>query len=238
MEKTAVKKSRAKRVLLVLGIVLAALLCVFFIFAGSYHRADADALALLQADGVRETADEIVLTPSGETDTGVIFYPGARVEAAAYLPLLQRLQQDGSLCVLVRMPFHLAFFGKNAAADVMAQYPQIRHWYLAGHSLGGAMASAWASGHPGAYDGVLLLGSYVYGDVPAEKTLVVYGSEDHVLNYDHLTGGANEHVIAGGNHAQFGNYGLQQGDGTATVSAAAQQAETAELIRAFMQTQK
>ena len=36
-------------------------------------------------------------------------------------------------------------------------------------------------------------------------------------------------VIQGGNHAQFGNYGVQPGDGTATISAADQQAQAADL---------
>jgi hypothetical protein len=43
-------------------------------------------------------------------------------------------------------------------------------------------------------------------------------------------------VIQGGNHAQFGNYGLQPGDGIATISAADQQRQaaalTARLLRA------
>jgi hypothetical protein len=36
-------------------------------------------------------------------------------------------------------------------------------------------------------------------------------------------------VIQGGNHARFGNYGLQPGDGTATISAADQQEQAADL---------
>ena len=39
-----------------------------------------------------------------------------------------------------------------------------------------------------------------------------------------------EHVIAGGNHAQFGDYGAQRGDGRATVSAGDQRRMTAELV--------
>ncbi|NTW92812.1 MAG: hypothetical protein HGA40_05150, partial [Methanoregulaceae archaeon] len=36
-------------------------------------------------------------------------------------------------------------------------------------------------------------------------------------------------VIEGGNHAQFGNYGPQPGDGTATISVADQQMQAADL---------
>lgn len=36
--------------------------------------------------------------------------------------------------------------------------------------------------------------------------------------------------IPGGNHAQFGNYGVQKGDGTASISAEEQQVQTALAI--------
>ena len=92
-----------------------------------------------------------------------------------------------------------------------------------------AMASSWAAKHPDDFDGLVLLGAYVYGDVPAEKSLVLYGTEDGVLSRDKLSGGPNEQVIPGGNHAQFGNYGVQPGDGNATISTEEQQKLAANL---------
>lgn len=41
-------------------------------------------------------------------------------------------------------------------------------------------------------------------------------------------------VIKGGNHAQFGNYGLQKGDGQATISRKAQQQATAQAVRQYL----
>ena len=81
---------------------------------------------------------------------------GAKVEAAAYLPLLNQLRQTGLTCILVEMPFYLAIFDVNAAEDVMAQFPDIQHWYIAGHSMGGAMASQFASEHPDEVDGLTI----------------------------------------------------------------------------------
>ena len=44
---------------------------------------------------------------------------------------------------------------------------------------------------------------------------------------------SKEVVIKGGNHAQFGNYGEQAGDGTATISREEQQDQTAKAILEF-----
>ena len=75
------------------------------------------------------------------------------MEGAAYLPLLDQLRQTGLTCVLVEMPFRLAIFDADAAEDVMAQFPDIEHWYIAGPSLGGAVASQFAADHPNEIDG-------------------------------------------------------------------------------------
>ena len=57
------------------------------------------------------------------------------------------------------------------------------------------------------------------------RVLSVYGSNDNVLNIDkytecvnNLPAGFTELVIDGGNHAGFGDYGQQKGDGNATIS--------------------
>ena len=109
------------------------------------------------------------------------------------------------------MPFRMAIFDANAAEDVMEQFPDIRHWYIAGHPMGGAMASQFAASHPDEVDGLILLGAYIYGDYPPEKTLTVYGSLNQSVE-DHIDYTENVVEIEGGNHAQFGNYGPQKGD--------------------------
>ena len=174
-----------------------------------------------------------VLSPSYPTDTAIIFYPGAKVEAEAYLPLLDQIRQTGVTCILVHMPFHMAIFDANAAEEVIGQFPEIEHWYMAGHSMGGAMASQFASQHPDEIEGLILLGAYIYGDYPDEKTLTVYGSLNQSVE-DHIDYTENIVEIEGGNHAQFGNYGPQKGDFPATISAEEQQAQTVAAIEQFM----
>ena len=152
------------------------------------------------------------------------------------LPLLGQLRQTGLTCILVEMPFHLAIFDVNAAEDVMAQFPDIRHWYIAGHSMGGAMASQFASEHPDEVDGLILLGAYLYGDYPPD-TLTVYGSLNQSVE-DKIDYTENVVEIEGGNHAQFGNYGPQKGDAPATISAEEQQAQALAAISDFIARQQ
>ena len=74
-----------------------------------------------------------------------------------------------------------------------------------------------------------------------EKTLELYGSRDGVLNLRmrsfadrFLPEDAEVEVIEGGNHAQFGSYGIQKGDGTADITADEQQNVTARKILEMM----
>ena len=230
-------KPRHKRGKIIAGILLAVLLLAgggFYWYVSNYYRAEDVALEVLSAGDNIEVRDDLtILSPSYPTDTAIIFYPGAKVEAAAYLPLLDQLRQTGLTCILVEMPFHLAIFGVNAAEDVMAQFPDISHWYIAGHSMGGAMASQFAADHPDEVDGLILLGAYLYGDYPPPKTLTIYGSLNQSVE-DEIDYTENVVEIEGGNHAQFGNYGPQKGDLPAAISAAEQQAQAVEAISDFI----
>ena len=230
-------KPRHKRGKIIAGILLVVLLLAgggFYWYVSNYYRAEDVALEVLSAGDNIEVRDDLtILSPSYPTDTAIIFYPGAKVEAAAYLPLLDQLRQTGLTCILVEMPFHLAIFGVNAAEDVMAQFPDISHWYIAGHSMGGAMASQFAADHPDEVDGLILLGAYLYGDYPPQKTLTIYGSLNQSVE-DEIDYTENVVEIEGGNHAQFGNYGPQKGDLPATISAEEQQAQTVEAISDFI----
>ncbi len=82
--------------------------------------------------------------------------------------------------------------------------------------------------------GVALLGAYVYGCYPVDRSITIYGSEDLVLSRDKMTYTDNIHMLDGGNHAQFGDYGAQKGDGTATMTAEEQLAQTVQLLQTFM----
>ena len=229
-----------KRVRIAIITVIAAVslfAAAFYIYTLDYYRADAYAMQIIDQDaGIVESGDGItVFHPQEGTDNGsaLIFYPGGKVEAESYAPLLRRISQEGITCVLVRMPFNLAVFDVNAADRVYETLPEIKNWYIGGHSLGGAMASSYAGKNTDKIKGVVLLGAYPVGseDVPA---LTVYGSEDKVLDRTKLEGVENIVEIAGGNHAYFGNYGEQKGDGTASITREEQQEKTAEAVVEFI----
>ena len=234
-------KPRRKKWKLAAGILLAVLLLAgggFFWYESDYYRAEDVALEVLSAGDHIEVRDNLtILSPSYPADTAIIFYPGAKVEAIAYLPLLDQLRQTGLTCILVEMPFRMAIFDANAAEDVMAQFPDIQHWYIAGHSMGGAMASQFASEHSDEVDGLILLGAYLYGDYPPEDTLTIYGSLNQSVE-DRINYTENVVEIQGGNHAQFGNYGTQKGDLPATISAEEQQAQAVAAISNFIARQQ
>ena len=219
------------------GIVLLSLAILagaFFWYVSDYYRAEDAALAVLaQGSGISQQDNLTILSPTYPTDTAMIFYPGAKVEAEAYLPLLDQIRQLGVTCILVHMPFHMAIFDIDAAEEVIAQFLEYQHWYIAGHSMGGAMASKFASDHPDQVEGLILMGAYLYGDYPAQQTLTIYGSLNQSVE-DHIDYTENIVEIEGGNHAQFGNYGPQKGDLPATISAQEQQTQAVAAIQAFL----
>lgn len=172
------QKVKHKKLWMAVGsILLAAIMIsgVFFWYVSDYYRADEKALEVLTQDiGITEQDQLTILSPPEPSDMAIIFYPGAKVEAEAYLPLLDQIRQTGVTCILVHMPFHMAIFDPDAAESVMPLFPDIRHWYMAGHSMGGAMASKFASDHEDEVEGLILLGAYIYGDYPLENTLTIY----------------------------------------------------------------
>lgn len=224
--------------ILVLTVLLLA--GAFLWYVNDYYHSDSAVMECFQNTGsvtITEIEDGLYLDGPGTTDA-MIFYPGAKVEYTAYLPLLYELAEQGLDCFLVKMPCNLAIFGQNKAAGIIDSY-DYGHWYLGGHSLGGAMAASYASAHLEELDGLALLASYPTKSLEADHFSVVslYGSEDGVLNREKLAAGKSlmpsdytEICIEGGNHAWFGNYGIQKGDGEASISRKEQQEQAADAI--------
>lgn len=213
----------------VIGLVLG-LIAGFFWYTSDYYHADQKALDVLNNENVIEYKNYVEL--KSESNVGLIFYPGAKVEAYAYLVLLKSLSDKDINVFLVKMPFNLAVFNINAADSIQKQYPLIEHWYIAGHSLGGAMASQYLEENAKEYNGLIQLAAYPVNE-SEENILILYGSNDKILDVTKLEAFPSI-SISGGNHAYFGNYGEQDGDGNARISREKQQEITIDAIINFI----
>ena len=227
------KQHKIRYIFMMIILVCVLLAGSFFWYVSDYYKANAIALSVLSQDNIVEKNNMTILSADNPTDTAMIFYPGAKVESEAYLPLLDQIRDSGITCILVHMPFHLAIFDINAADEIIDQFPDIQNWYMAGHSMGGAMASQFASQNQKKIKGLILMGAYIYGDYPLENTLTIYGTLDG-LAADDIDYTVNTVPIEGGNHAQFGNYGQQKGDFVASISTKQQQALTVKAIDEFV----
>lgn len=234
---TSKKRNKLKIAVISILAFLIVLTGGFYIYTIYYYSADSTAKAALAAADmtIKTVEDDIIFYPNQDKglSTALIFYPGGKVEDTAYAPLMEQLVREGLTCVIVKMPFNLAVFDINAADRVYALLPEIKHWYIGGHSLGGVMASSYVWKNSTKLSGLILLGAYPINS-SSLPTLAVYGSEDKNLEKSKLTGVKAVVEIIGGNHADFGNYGAQFGDGKATITREAQQAQTVTAIMNFI----
>jgi hypothetical protein len=231
--------SKRKIVLLSVVVVLLALVIGCAIYVSDYYRADETAASAMNGtENVSVYAEDncVVFQPK-EPVAGFIFYPGGKVEHTAYAPLMLELAKHDILCVIVEMPFHLAVLNMNGAKKIPDRFPQIESWYIGGHSLGGSMAASHAAKHTDTYDGLVLLAAYSTAQITDLSVLSIYGTADGVMDaekYEKYLGNLPketvEVVLDGANHAGFGSYGAQNGDGEATISQQEQVERTVQAI--------
>lgn len=219
---------------------------VSIVYLEDYYHADMEAIKIFVADSTVEmycSEDGNIIWEPEQASAGFIFYPGGKVEHTAYIPLMDALSARGILCVLVEMPFRLAIFDINAAEGIQEEFPQIKNWYIGGHSFGGSMAASYLSDGGDSFEGLILLGSYSVEDLSETNlsVLSIYGSDDMVVNREkyeeskeNLPASFEEIIIPGGCHAYFGMYGEQEGDGVPTITNEDQIIYTADAIAAMV----
>ena len=230
---------------ILLGILVAAILLggAFLLYVSDYYKAEVNRKERAMFSDIRVLdANDALIADPGNAKTALILYPGGKVEHRAYEMLALRIADEGILCIVPKMPFNLAVFGIDRAERFITAHPEIEHWYVGGHSLGGSMAAGFAAKQKPMVDGLVLLASYSVADISSLplKVLSITAGNDTVLSREsyekyktNLPEGFTELVIEGGNHAGFASYGAQKGDGTATLTAAEQQAAVAEAVAVF-----
>lgn len=242
----AFKRERAKGALIATCVVFVILFIALVVYSNDYYRADKNSVdSFLQNIDVQElTLDDgsIACIPESPV-TGIIFYPGAKVEHTAYLPLMRALADEGVLAVVAKMPYNFPLLKQTAADGIRAEFPYIENWYMAGHSLGGNVAASYIANNVDEYEGLILLASYSTADLSETdlKVATIFGDLDKVMSrdrYDENKGNLPKDfttvVLNGANHAGFGMYGNQEGDGEATITNTRQIKDTADIIADFV----
>ena len=212
-----------------------------------------EAISALESDSSVSVDQQqwIEFLPVNQTPTtGFIFYPGGRVDARAYAPTMHQIAAAGYYAVIVPMPLNLAIFTPDRADAVIAAHPEIQHWVIGGHSLGGVMAANYAYEHPNAVQGLALWASYPQAskslaDRQQLQVTSIYGTNDGLTTQADIEASAANLPkltsfigITGGNHGQFGWYGEQSGDTPATISREEQQQQVAAAMLTLLQSVK
>lgn len=237
--------SKKRLILLIVLAVLIAGVGYFAYYVSDYSHADSTALAALSSTGsynVVDTSNSITFTPtSNKSSIGIIFYPGAKIQPETYFVIASKLAMNGYTTIIVKMPFNLAIFETNKADDVIAQHPEISAWVIGGHSLGGVFASDYAVNHQDKIKGVIYLAAYPNASNATFKGLFIRGSLDGLATSTQISDNLNKFpvnttfiTIPGGNHANFGNYGVQAGDNNSTITQQEQQNLTVNYILNFL----
>lgn len=240
-------RHRLRLVVAAFAVVLGAATLAVAVWLATPLGPDAQAVRSLEpGDGitVARTAWGWEFSPASSTPaTGVVIYPGGRVDPRSYAPLARGLAQSGYRAIIVRMPLGLAVLSPHRADRAIAAHPEIRRWAMVGHSLGGAMAAAHVAKRPGRYAALVLLAAYPPDavDLSQETTLSVTalaGSADTVLDAHafaasrlRLPGRSLVATVEGANHAQWGSYGAQRGDSEAAITPEAQTAIAVDAVR-------
>lgn len=192
---------------------------------------------------VTETSTEIVLRPaSGTAATGLVLQPGARIAPQAYEPLASDVAAGGYEVVIVKQPLQIAFLSTGAAASVIAHHPEVTTWAVGGHSLGGVVAAGETKDQ--SVSGLLLWAAYPASSIADEVGIAVTsvtGSADalttpaKVAETSSLLPAGTRYVeVDGAVHADFGDYGLQDGDGEPTTSRSSAQEQIVAASQALL----
>lgn len=222
---------RRKKVLM---ITIALLLLAIVVALGTYQWFHYDAMSDYYP--AMDVVERQAFYEIGDSTTALIFYQGGMVSTDAYLPICDRLAAAGIKVFLVKSPFDLAIIDQDNISSIVDSHPDVERWYVAGHSLGGAVAWMDAVENKVDIEGIFLLASYGnIGDDVSFDVTTIYGSNDQIMDLEKY--GAfrqayphKEYRIEGGNHSGFGNYGHQKNDGMRSISLLEQHEEASRIM--------
>jgi pimeloyl-ACP methyl ester carboxylesterase len=238
------------RILLAVFSLLVVVTSGFVIWGSTPAKPMPEALTALQSDAQVQVTSGAWLTfhpANGQSQTGLILYPGGQVDYRAYAPEGRDIAAEGYLVVIVHMPLNLAVFNPGAAAAVIAAHPEIRYWAVGGHSLGGSMAANFVYNHPGTVQGLVLWASYPAASNSLRqagvRVLSISATRDGLSTPEKIAASRSLLPadttwvsVSGGDHAQFGWYGPQPGDNPAVITREDQQQQIVQATSSFLKT--
>ncbi|MEO5805625.1 alpha/beta hydrolase [Devosia sp.] len=223
-------------------LVVVVLLCgAIGYFAWTVQTKDLPEGTLVSASNIKvlPTSYGYLVDPIPETAlTGMVFLAGAFIGADAYVPFARSLAAAGHPVRVIGLESGVAQLpGQQARLNgtISSLMSGERAWVIGGHSLGSAYAAMFAAANESQIKGLFMVGTgNPYTDLSALSVPVTIlgATNDNVANgrndddrAKNLPPRLTMSQIEGGNHAQFGYYGPQIMDGTASLSRQAQQAQ-------------
>lgn len=225
------KFSIRNRFQLLFGLLLSALAAPLFA-QGYTYPANGDAVDALESNLVIQVTN----TPGFirfdnkfvSKNVGLLIAPGAEVDPVAYARIARKIAGNGFSVVIDKTPSELVIAGvmPSMIGPIKQANADIPSWALAGHSLGGVIAARYVAQNPGDFTvkGLAMWASFPDPSMPISyrtdlAIASIYGELDCVLPKQNILGlawtlpfNASFVQIDGGNHAQWGDYGLQEGD--------------------------
>ena len=213
-----------RRIAAILFFGVVAGVVAFVLWAESPMRAESGPLedaGSSTAFSYEETPEGVLLMPTDPSGTGLVFISGARVEPAAYADKLSGLAAAGVTVVIVRPILNFAILEYRPLGDF--EIPGVDAWYVGGHSLGGVKACQYAADPENDVAGLILFGSYCASDISDTDlpVLTIAAENDGLSTPEKIEDAAgllppDSKIVTlpGAVHAQFGDYGVQSGDGT------------------------
>ena len=180
-----------KKILLALVIVVLIAIAGFVIWAETPLGPMPEAEAALQSSATVQVETEpwYTFTPTGEVkNTGLILYPGGRVDPRSYAPTAHasKGRLSGRIGADAAQPGRV---WRRQSRQRDCGQPSSDAWAIGGHSLGGAMAANFIAKNPEAIDGLAFWAAYPASsdNLSGFDTLAVSSSRLQTMAWPRLT---------------------------------------------------
>lgn len=209
------------------------------------HDLPKDTLTTTNTVEVSEADDFIAFKAKTSHRQTVLFFPGALVDPNAYASLARHLAEEGYSTYIIKMPWRMASYGYKTIDALFDLTDTSKQYVLCGHSQGGKMAAQFVYENPNKLAGLILIGTSHPREIDLSTIRIpvmkLCASNDDLASLDEvdrnkrkLPADTDFVLIKGGNHAQFGYYGMQLSDDNATISRVEQQQLTEQAILRFL----